>query len=114
MQQNMHYTAMPQGSSAVDQSYAQQQNTFPTPPLQHGAPHDSSPGAYSQDSYNQHDLADLLGSLKVNEAGTGEFLLLWVSFVGVDVSDNSASSLFKQQDAPENRGIRRARTGGLG
>lgn len=49
------------------------QNVFPTPPMQPGSrPDDSSPEAYSPaDSYQQQDLADLLGTLKVDETGAG-------------------------------------------
>lgn len=76
MQAHMQYSTMPQpqahGGSHVDHSYTQQ-NAFPTPPLPQGLPqNDSSPGSHSQASvYNQGDLSDLLGSLNVNEAGTG-------------------------------------------
>ncbi|EGY17285.1 uncharacterized protein VDAG_00967 [Verticillium dahliae VdLs.17] len=42
------------------------------PPHHQGSkPHSSSPGAYSQDEYQQQDLSDLLGSLKMDEAGSG-------------------------------------------
>jgi hypothetical protein len=70
MQQNLHYTALQPGVNVVDQSYAPQ-TSFPTPPLQQSSRPGSSPESYQQDPYSQHDLADLLGSLKVNEAGTG-------------------------------------------
>jgi hypothetical protein len=58
----------------VDQSFQPiPQNSFPTPPQQQAITVTAdSPQAYSQDGYGQQDLADLLGSLKVNEAGTGE------------------------------------------
>jgi len=70
-QHNLHYTTMPAASvSVMDQQYASQ-NAFPTPPLQQGPRPDSSPEAYSTDSYQNQDLADLLGGLKVNEVGTG-------------------------------------------
>jgi hypothetical protein len=77
MQAHLQYSTMPQsqphGGNPADHSY-NQQTAFPSPPLPHGLPqNDSSPGAYSQASaYNQGDLSDLLGSLNVNEAGTGE------------------------------------------
>jgi len=66
----LHYTTVPPPVSIIDQPYGSQ-NVFPTPPLQSGSRHESPPDAYSQDGYQQQDLADLLGSLKVNEAGTG-------------------------------------------
>ena len=58
--------------SVIDQhpNYSQQ-NVFPTPPLQ--GSHPQSPESYQQDQYGQQDLADLLGELRVNEAGTGEW-----------------------------------------
>lgn len=69
-QQNIAYAGMPRDVNAVDSSYASQ-TVFPAASLQTESQQHSSPGAYSQDSY-QTDLADLLGSLKVNEAGTGK------------------------------------------
>ncbi len=59
----------------VDNSYAAQQDIFPTPPLQ--ASHGGSPSdsAYvTNEEYAGGDLADLLGNLKVNEAGTAPYL----------------------------------------
>ena len=69
--QALHYTTIPPPVGVVDPSYTPQ-NVFPTPPLQQGSRHDSPPAIYSQDQYGQQDLSDLLGSLKMNEAGTGE------------------------------------------
>lgn len=69
-QQDMSYAGMHRPVNAVDPSYGSQ-NVFPAGPIQTENQQNSSPGAYSQDSY-QADLADLLGSLKVNEAGTGK------------------------------------------
>lgn len=71
MQQNLHYTDLQPPVNVVDQPYAPQ-TSFPTPPLQQSSRPGSSPESYQQDPYSQHDLADLLGSLKVNEAGTGK------------------------------------------
>ena len=68
--QDLSYAGMPRGASAAEPSYASQ-GVFPSAPLQTDSQQNSSPGNYSQDSY-QTDLADLLGSLKVNEAGTGK------------------------------------------
>lgn len=78
-QPNMHYTTVPPSVNIVDDSYASH-NVFPTPPLQAGPVQENSPGSYSQDSYSQPDLADLLGSLKVNEAGTAPYLRNKASF----------------------------------
>ena len=68
--QNLHYTTVPPPMNALDQTFSHA--SFPTPPLQQQSPPESPPDAYTQDAYGQQDLADLLGSLKVNEAGTGE------------------------------------------
>lgn len=71
-QPNMNYTTVPPPVSMVDQQSYAGQNVFPTPPMQPGSrPDDSSPEAYSPDSYQQQDLADLLGTLKVDETGAG-------------------------------------------
>lgn len=70
-QAGMTYASVPPPGAMVDQSYTGQ-NVFPTPPMQPGSrPDDSSPEAYSPDSYQQQDLADLLGTLKVDETGAG-------------------------------------------
>lgn len=69
--QNLHYTTVPPPVAGVDPSFPQH-NSFPTPPLQQRSPPQSPPDAYNQDPCGQQDLADLLGSLKVNEAGTGQ------------------------------------------
>lgn len=68
-QQDLHYTTVP--PNLADNPYAQA-SAFPTPPLHHGNRQDSSPEAQSVDSYQQQDLADLLGTLKLNELGTGK------------------------------------------
>jgi hypothetical protein len=68
--QGLHYTNVHPHHGAMDQQHVAQ-NVFPTPPLQHNAT-EPSPEAYSPDSYAQQDLSELLGSLKVDEKGTGE------------------------------------------
>ncbi|KJZ76979.1 hypothetical protein HIM_03856 [Hirsutella minnesotensis 3608] len=76
-QHNMHYTTVPPPSVSVmdhHHPYASA-NAFPTPPPMHLAPRgDSSPDACSVDSHQQQDLADLLGTLRVNELGTAPYL----------------------------------------
>ncbi|KAJ2892009.1 lipase regulator 1 [Zalerion maritima] len=72
-QPNMHYTTIPPQGAVPDQPYAQA-NVFPTPPLQQQSRPDSPPESYNTEPYNPGDLADLLGSLKVNEAGTAPYL----------------------------------------
>ncbi|KAI1076155.1 hypothetical protein F5B20DRAFT_556947 [Whalleya microplaca] len=72
-QHHMQYASVPQ-VGVMDQSYAPA-SVFPTPPMhQHSAHSESSPESHYADHYQQHDLADLLGALKVNEAGTAPYL----------------------------------------
>lgn len=69
---NLHYTTVPPPppmGGMDSSSYAQ--NVFPTPPMQ-ASQGSSPPESYSAEPYNQADLADLLGSLKMNEVGTGQ------------------------------------------
>lgn len=73
---NLQYTPVHHHPSVVDQQYAAPPTSFPTPPLQH-APNPGSPDEAFQSEYAQQDLADLLGSLKVNEAGTGTLCPRW-------------------------------------
>lgn len=68
---DLHYAPVHHPVGVVDQQqYAAQTAAFPTPPLQHAPIPGGSPEAFHAE-YAQQDLADLLGSLKVNEAGTG-------------------------------------------
>jgi len=69
---NLQYTPVHPSVNVVDHSYTTQ-NAFPTPPMHQAAHTPSSPEEY-QSEYAQQDLADLLGSLKVNEAGTAPYL----------------------------------------
>lgn len=73
-QQHLQYGSVPPPVGVLDQSYGSA-GVFSTPPLSEiPAPHsESSPESYHTDHYNQHDLADLLGPLKLDERGTGEF-----------------------------------------
>ncbi|PFH55537.1 hypothetical protein XA68_18086 [Ophiocordyceps unilateralis] len=81
---NMHYTTVP--APVVDHRrhphppYSHPQDPFPTPPLQHNSRLDDSSEACSTDSYQHQDLADLLGTLKVNELGTAPYLRNKASF----------------------------------
>jgi hypothetical protein len=72
---NLQYAPVHHHSVGVvdQQQYAAQTAAFPTPPLQH-APNPNSPEETFQSEYAQQDLADLLGSLKVDEAGTAPYL----------------------------------------
>lgn len=82
--QAQHYTTVsPQAGGMMEQQQSGSQNVFPTPPMQHqqsGRIEESSPEAYSPDAYQQQDLADLLGTLKVDEAGTAPYLRNKASF----------------------------------
>lgn len=71
-----HYSNMQTPVSVIDQHQQYPpQTVFPTPPLPHQSSHPESPEDYEQDQYGQQNLADLLGELRMNEAGTGEPLL---------------------------------------
>ncbi|KAI0473973.1 hypothetical protein GGR56DRAFT_559300 [Xylariaceae sp. FL0804] len=71
----VQYASVSGPVGVMDHPYAPA-NVFPTPPMhQASGPHsESSPGSYPQDQYAQHDLADLLGALKVDERGTAPYL----------------------------------------
>lgn len=77
-QHGIHYTTVPASVGVVDHSYAQAQsqqpNIFPTPPMQQATRPESPPEVYNQDQYGQQDLSEILGTLKLNDAGTGEFM----------------------------------------
>jgi hypothetical protein len=76
-QSSMQYSAVQPPVSMIDHSYTAH-NVFPTPPMQQQQQlrQESSPEAYSPGEYQHQDLADLLGTLKVNEAGTGKWQCL--------------------------------------
>ncbi len=63
---NLHYTTVPPAMGLAGPSYSGQ-GLF-----QQSSQPDSPPDSLVHDQFAQGDLADLLGSLKVNEAGTGE------------------------------------------
>lgn len=73
----MHYTTVPASAGGVDpyatplsQSHSQ---SFQAAPLQQANRPDSPPETYGSEQYGpQGDLSELLGSLKLNSAGTGE------------------------------------------
>ena len=71
-QPSMHYSNMQTPVSVVDQH----QNYPPQPgyssvPIPRQPSHPQTPEAYEQDQYGQQNLADLLGELRMNEAGSG-------------------------------------------
>ncbi|PNY26783.1 transcriptional regulatory protein [Tolypocladium capitatum] len=79
-QHNLHYTTVSSSSvSVMDQQYTSP-DAFPTPPLQQGSRPESSDEAYPIDAYQPADLADLLGTLKMNELGTAPYLRNKASF----------------------------------
>ncbi|KAK4193292.1 hypothetical protein QBC35DRAFT_101236 [Podospora australis] len=70
---NLQYPAVHHPVNVVDQQFSAAQTAFPTPPMQQTS-HPASPADTYSSEYGQQDLADLLGSLKVNEAGTAPYL----------------------------------------
>lgn len=70
-QHDLNYTTVPP-PPLLDNAYTHHEH-FPPPSLQQALQQENSPESHSTDSYQQQDLADLLGTLKVNEVGTGTF-----------------------------------------
>lgn len=75
-QHGMQYNSMHTPVSVIDQNqHYTSQGVFPTPPLQQQhSSHPDSPETYEQDQYGQQNLADLLGELRMDEAGTAPYL----------------------------------------
>ncbi|UPK98932.1 hypothetical protein LCI18_009867 [Fusarium solani-melongenae] len=102
---SLHYAAVPAPAPMMEQPYASQ-NVFPTPPMQpHQAQQQPSPEAYSPGEYQHHDLADLLGTLKVNETGTAPYLRNKASFrreeqPAIEDSEDYTSALPPLMPAP--------------
>lgn len=73
-QASMHYSNLQTPVSVVDQhqNYPPQPN-YSSVPLQPQPSHPETPEAYEQDQYGQQNLADLLGELRMNEAGSGMY-----------------------------------------
>ncbi|KAK8149948.1 hypothetical protein G3M48_004892 [Beauveria asiatica] len=69
-QHDINYTTVPPSVMLDPNSYAPQ-NNFPTSSLNPPDHPGASPESYTTESYQQQDLADLLGTLKLNELGTG-------------------------------------------
>lgn len=75
-QQDINYTTVPPPTMLESSSYTHHHG-LPSTSAQHNSQPDASqseasPASYSTDSYQQQDLADLLGTLKLNELGTGK------------------------------------------
>lgn len=71
----LNYGSMQPSMNVIDGHYQQPQHSFPTPPLQHQPHHQPQPQTpenYQPERYGEDDLADLLGGLKVDPAGTGK------------------------------------------
>ena len=68
----MNYASVQPQYGVMDPQQYAAQGVFPTPPLQPNQPQEPSPEAYSPESYAHQDLSELLGSLKVDEKGTGK------------------------------------------
>jgi hypothetical protein len=75
-QHGIHYNSMQTLVNVIDQNqHYTPQSVFLTPPLQRQhSSHLDSPETYEQDQYRQQNLADLLGELRMNEAGTSTYL----------------------------------------
>ena len=79
-QPRMHYTTIPPQVTVPDQATYGQAHMFPAPPplaqqqalpqASQNAP-ESPPDSFQAEQYSHGDLSDLLGSLNVDEAGTG-------------------------------------------
>ncbi|KAK4149127.1 hypothetical protein C8A00DRAFT_19148 [Chaetomidium leptoderma] len=75
MQHDLQYAPVHHHATGVlDQQYAAQTAAFPTPPSQHAPNPGASPADSFHTEYAQQDLANLLGSLNVDEAGTAPYL----------------------------------------
>lgn len=70
-QQSMHYDTLHTPVSVLEQhQHYSPSHVYPPPQLPQN-PHPESPVMYDQEQYGQQNLADLLGELKMDEAGTG-------------------------------------------
>ncbi|KAJ6782170.1 hypothetical protein PWT90_03602 [Aphanocladium album] len=78
-QHDINYTTVPPPAMLDPSPYAHQ-NNFPAPPLRQSDHPGASPESYTTDAYQQQDLADLLGTLKLNEVGTAPYLRNKASF----------------------------------
>jgi hypothetical protein len=99
-QQQMHYGSMQTPVSVIDQhQHYPPHSVFPTPPLPPNShSHAESPETYEQDQYGQQNLADLLGELRMNEAGTGSVLKDWSQSQVLILH----SSVLEQQEQDQN------------
>ncbi|ATY62568.1 Fungal transcriptional regulatory [Cordyceps militaris] len=78
-QHDINYTTVPPPAMLDPISYAQQ-NTFQAHAINQPGQPGASPESYTTDSYQQQDLADLLGTLKLDELGTAPYLRNKASF----------------------------------
>ncbi|KHN94514.1 uncharacterized protein MAM_07569 [Metarhizium album ARSEF 1941] len=77
-QHNLQYSTM-SAAAVLDHGYGEP-DAFATQAMRQGPRQEPSPGPQSVDSYQQQDLADLLGGLKVDEVGTAPYLRNKASF----------------------------------
>ncbi|KAF3764375.1 hypothetical protein M406DRAFT_107309 [Cryphonectria parasitica EP155] len=77
----MHYTTIPPPVGVVDNSFAASQSQpqgqpslFPNAHVQQGNRPDSPPETYTSETYGPQDLSEILGTLKLNDAGTAPYL----------------------------------------
>ncbi|CZS95257.1 related to Cutinase transcription factor 1 alpha [Rhynchosporium graminicola] len=74
-QPSMHYSSIQTPNSIVDQHHIYPpQPSYSSIPLQRQQPQPHTPEAYEQDHYGEQNLADLLGELRMNEAGSAPYL----------------------------------------
>lgn len=101
----LHYTTVPPSNGVVDHyvspmSHTQTQSQptifHPTPQHVQQVRPDSPPETYSPEQYGQQDLSELLGTLKLNEAGTGKLIGKRISTMRT-FTDFARSPVFEQQ-----------------
>jgi hypothetical protein len=96
--QNLHFQNMQgPGGGIIDGHYPTQNvvQGYPVTPIQQQPQHSASPDSYNQDQYDQRALSDLLGDLRMSEAGTGAYILQ------SRISELTCQSPISQQQAEE-------------
>jgi len=94
-QHDLNYTTVPP-PPMLDNAYTQHEN-FAPPSIQQASQQENSPESHSTDSYQQQDLADLLGTLKVDEVGTGMVSFLRSTIIDPPLADNSLNSALPEK-----------------
>jgi hypothetical protein len=76
-----------------------EQDVLPSPPLQQQySSYPDSPRIYEQGQYGQQNWADLLGELRMNEAGTGRFLEYILEYLSLTVYSSLSESQKQNQN----------------